>query len=327
MKEGSTLLKIGAVARLTGLSVHVLRKWEERHRAVVPVRTGRGERLYQREDVRRLALIKRLTEAGVGLAEVAAMAIDDLERVAAEVVVGKTAHQQGRASAVRVMLVGDALPALASRGLTDSGHISIVSSSSNVHGLARAGADADYGAAADVLVLELPTLQLASANEVRDAMSHCGTAACVVIYGFASEAALTLLRRPGIALLRAPASVETLQQTLLQLVATLDTVTPAPAALLPAAERAAVPAPRLSREIVARVAATSPSVKCECPKHIAEIVFNLMAFEQYSHECETLDPDDEALHRFLGDTAATARAAFEEALVRVARAEGIPLEG
>ena len=33
-------LKIGAVARLTGLSVHTLRKWEDRYGAVEPRRNG-----------------------------------------------------------------------------------------------------------------------------------------------------------------------------------------------------------------------------------------------------------------------------------------------
>ena len=56
-------LKIGAVARLTGLSAHNLRKWEERYGAVSPHRTGSGERLYTRDDVRRLILIYEVLSA------------------------------------------------------------------------------------------------------------------------------------------------------------------------------------------------------------------------------------------------------------------------
>jgi len=68
-------------------------------------------------------------------------------------------------------------------------------------------------------------------------------------------------------------------------------------------------------------------VRCECPHHIAELLFSLSAFEEYSERCENDNPDDAALHGYLKVTAGSARAAFEEALARVAEAEGIRLDG
>lgn len=47
---------IGAVSKLTGLSVDTLRMWERRYKVVVPERDGRG-RLYSEDDVRRLQLL------------------------------------------------------------------------------------------------------------------------------------------------------------------------------------------------------------------------------------------------------------------------------
>jgi DNA-binding transcriptional MerR regulator/methylmalonyl-CoA mutase cobalamin-binding subunit len=52
---------VAAVVRLTGLSEHVLRAWERRHRAVVPWRSSGGTRRYSAADVARL----RLLAAGV----------------------------------------------------------------------------------------------------------------------------------------------------------------------------------------------------------------------------------------------------------------------
>jgi DNA-binding transcriptional MerR regulator len=55
---------VGAVARLTGLSVHVLRAWERRHGAVHPQRTPRGSRRYTEADVARLRLLRAAVSDG-----------------------------------------------------------------------------------------------------------------------------------------------------------------------------------------------------------------------------------------------------------------------
>ena len=46
-------------------------------------------------------------------------------------------------------------------------------------------------------------------------------------------------------------------------------------------------------------------------------------FEIYSAQCENRDDDDAALHRYLHQVTAQARSLIEEALERVAAAEGI----
>ena len=82
----SANLKIGAVARLTGISVHTLRKWEDRYAAVQPRRTEGGERVYTRPDLKRLALIKRLSDAGLSLREIATLTLEELETAWVEAV-------------------------------------------------------------------------------------------------------------------------------------------------------------------------------------------------------------------------------------------------
>ena len=66
-------------------------------------------------------------------------------------------------------------------------------------------------------------------------------------------------------------------------------------------------------------------MRCECPHHLADIVLSLRAFEDYSKACENRNPDDAALHHYLWRSAAQARALFEDAIVHVAKAEGIEL--
>ena len=69
--EGNEIFGISAVSRLTGISDHVLRIWERRHRAVDPLRTDSRRRQYSREDIRRLTLLKTLTESGDSIGNLA----------------------------------------------------------------------------------------------------------------------------------------------------------------------------------------------------------------------------------------------------------------
>ena len=72
---------IGAVARRTGLSVHVLRAWERRYGAVDPLRTEAGGRLYTEADLSKLRLLKRLTEAGHGIGRIAPLTLEELRTI------------------------------------------------------------------------------------------------------------------------------------------------------------------------------------------------------------------------------------------------------
>lgn len=69
---------IGVVADRTGLSVHQLRAWERRHRAVDPERTAGGHRLYTDEDLRRLELLAELTERGRRIGQLAGLPTGEL---------------------------------------------------------------------------------------------------------------------------------------------------------------------------------------------------------------------------------------------------------
>lgn len=77
-------LTIAAAARSTGLSAHVIRVWEKRYAAVTPVRTKSNRRLYARDQVERLRLLARLTQAGRPIGTIAQLPTDTLRALAAE---------------------------------------------------------------------------------------------------------------------------------------------------------------------------------------------------------------------------------------------------
>lgn len=76
---------IHLAARLTGLSTHVIRIWEQRYRAVDPKRTPANHRLYSPSDIERLTLLRDLTRAGHNIGQVARLPTDKLRALAASI--------------------------------------------------------------------------------------------------------------------------------------------------------------------------------------------------------------------------------------------------
>ena len=77
---------------------------------------------------------------------------------------------------------------------------------------------------------------------------------------------------------------------------------------------------------LARMAGMSSSMLCECPRHVAEIIAQLVSFEQYSQECLNKTSEDARLHAYLHSVSGSARALFEHALQMLAEHEGLALQ-
>jgi DNA-binding transcriptional MerR regulator len=53
------------------LSIDTIRAWEKRYRAIVPERAGGGQRLFSRDDVERLVLLREIVAAGTTISRIA----------------------------------------------------------------------------------------------------------------------------------------------------------------------------------------------------------------------------------------------------------------
>jgi DNA-binding transcriptional MerR regulator/methylmalonyl-CoA mutase cobalamin-binding subunit len=73
---------IQLASKLSGLSQHVIRIWERRYSALSPTRTGTNRRMYCDEAVKRLKLLKILTENGHRIGGVARLGTAELEDLA-----------------------------------------------------------------------------------------------------------------------------------------------------------------------------------------------------------------------------------------------------
>ncbi len=72
---------IRVAASKTGLSTHVIRMWERRYGAVEPDRTDTKRRLYSDKDIQRLTLLRRATQAGANIGQIANLPNDDLREL------------------------------------------------------------------------------------------------------------------------------------------------------------------------------------------------------------------------------------------------------
>ena len=300
-------MPIGAVTQLTGISSHTLRKWESRYGAIEPVRSDTGRRLYTQEHVQRLTLLRDLTRRGHQISGLADMSNAELEDMA-----GGTAPSTTEAAIGKAVVVG---PVLCARlaGVTTTRRIELVSEPA-ASWLETAVPPSEEEVA---LVVELPTVSEPSIARLAE-LRRQAFARVVVVYGFAAQATLRKLLNAGVLCLKGPTTAD-------ELLRNLD-LPDDRATVLEALAENAIPAHRFTEESIAKLAALSPQLQCECPNHIAQLVLDISAFEQYSLECEDSDPAERALHARLRLVAANARALFEEAVAIVAESEGLPLE-
>ena len=307
MSRDHAAMPIGAVTQLTGISSHTLRKWESRYGAIEPERSDSGRRLYTREHVQRLTLLRDLTRRGHQISRLSGMSNQQLEALTDDAV-----PQTSEESVVRAIVVGPVLSARLSAA-TSSRPLELISEAAATW-LETASTPADEDVA---LVVELPTVSERSIDRLA-ALRRGGFARVVAVYGFAAQATLRRLLNAGVLCLKGPTTADELLRNL--------ELPEASVTVLEALEQGAIPAHRFSEESIARLAALSPKLQCECPNHIAQLVLDISAFEQYSLECEDSDPAERLLHARLRLVAANARALFEEAVAIVAENEGLPLE-
>ena len=318
----------GAVARMVRIPVATLRIWERRYQVVGPTLTDSGHRLYSGADVERLLLIKQLVDRGHAIGSLARLPMAGLLEIA-----DARAALDAPAGALpptrtRTALIGLGLPrrlgALPlARVATWADLASADQDSAELAPADAAGPGTPL--AADLLVAELPTLQPDTATRLLALMRRLGVTHAVVLYGFGPEAVAQRLRRAGCRLQRLPLDDAALQALVGEIVASpAAAATGQPAAPL-AVPAGGVPPRRFDDEALAQLAAASGTMACECPRHVAELVMLLGHFETYSAECVNRGPDDAALHTHLQRVAGTARAMFEDALLRVAEAEALPL--
>lgn len=322
-KEFQNLHRIGAVSALSGVPVSTLRIWETRYGAFAPRKTGGQHRLYGGQDVLRAGLLRQLTEAGHAISTIARLDADALTGLLHQQrsAHARQAHPEAMAESLSVAVIGLPLAArLQSPRLTQALHPLLLRVGPTLAELpsGQAARSAPWTEAPALLTVQLNSLHLSSQRAIEALARHQGIARVIVLYRFAPESTVETLKASGALVRREPVSDTELAE-LVRAVMPLQ----APG-LLPGGQLIA--GRRYSDQTLARIAAISSPMLCECPRHVAELITQLASFEQYSQDCLHRSTDDAALHAYLCAVSGSARALFEQALARVAAHEGITIE-
>ena len=312
---------IGAVAKLTGLSDHTIRVWERRYGAVIAKRAANGRRVYEPADVEKLGLLKALTDQGLSIGQIAGDTLDALRERAdslAQIAPARVPETIG------IAVLGEYLPGQLLDNKRNIAPLEIL-----VADTSRDRFEADLARhKVDVVVVESPVLDDTVTRQLSELMEHAGAARGVLAYRFGRARDVEHAGGSTVVTVRTPVDVLELRSTILGAYSSMAAV---PATGAKVADTQAtdwqfdgpVAPRRFNNKQLSRLARASTAIDCECPHHLAQLVGDLTAFEIYSAQCANRDDEDAALHRYLHQTTAEARALIEVALARVAEAEGI----
>lgn len=325
--------EISAVARLTGISSHVLRVWERRYGVVEPHRSDSKRRRYTRDDIQRLSLLKTLVDNGHAIGTIAKIATAQLEERLSNALEARVAddslESKAPAGVCRVVMSGTKIRQAVRSAADHTPALRIVgefTTPEEIISSLRPGS-------ADLLILERDTIFPEDIEEIQDLVATIKVRRAILVYQFASEDTIQPLDIKRITALRAPVDAAEIQLACISDIQlalrsgrpshSSGEVSPQPVApLRPVAE---IPERAFSDEQLVRAARISPAVKCECPHHLASLLSSLVAFERYSEQCEDRSSEDAALHAYLHRTTAQCRSWMEAALAEVLVQEGIEL--
>tara|TARA_R110002096_G_scaffold273422_9_gene467297 strand:- start:34919 stop:35890 length:972 start_codon:yes stop_codon:yes gene_type:complete len=313
--------QIGTVARLTGLTVHCIRAWESRYQVVEPQRSENNRRFYVRSDIRRLTLLKSLADAGHSIGTIAPLDTGQLEERLRNDRIGQAARLgEVEMEVCRVVVVGSSAQSLFASHSGKLEDFEIVAQFATLEQVKIS----DPAMVADIAVVSCPTVFPDTLAAVQTLSDSIGARRVILIYGFAQSITLNSLhRKPGITAIRGPVNAEELRLACLADVQLSKPSTNYPVQVVP--DGVAIPIRKFTDQQLAKVIKVSSSIQCECPQHLASLLFSLTAFEAYCAECENRSPEDAQLHAYLHESTASSRASIEQALERVIEAEGIQI--
>lgn len=316
-------IEISTIARLTGLTTANIRMWEKRYNVVQPSRTESQRRLYTEADLRRLTLLKTLVDMGDPIRSLAPLSDEELEnRIHSTTISPTTAPpQQNSTGNCRLAVVGYQIVAMLENDKL--ANTEVVADFDDLDEAERTLSNLS----ADLLIIECPALFEDTAQRVRRLITKTNAIRAIVIYHFAQHRALDLMddSLSLITKIRGPINHSELHLACAADIAMANRKSSPVLDNLPAIRKFSdeIPARKFNDKQLALISQATPTVECECPNHLANLVTNLQSFETYSAECESRNEADAKMHAYLHRSTAQARALIEDALKALVEFEGI----
>ncbi|MFK7897943.1 MAG: MerR family transcriptional regulator [Myxococcota bacterium] len=331
--------QIGTVSSLTGIDAHTIRAWERRYGAIKPMRSETSRRLYTDDIVERLQLLKGLVDCSEAISTIAHLSDDALrERLAQMAEHEEHSSQSTRERSEpdrppRVALCAPTLQIQIGMNAQSMSDFDVVSSESSADSLLQAL----RANPCEVVLVELDSLKDDALTKIRTFLGAPGNPLVFVLHRFASRNDLARLARAGASLVHTPIRLESLKRIVLDqvIITRAKQRRAAPSAPAFAGEgqfganghlsTGTAPPRRFDDAKLARLLEITTAVACECPNHLSSLISGLIAFEEYSRNCESRDEEDAAQHHRLAVGTAEARARMESLLVDLCAHEGIAI--
>ena len=320
--QNGSLHKIGAVSSLSGVPTPTLRVWELRYETFEPQKTESKHRLYTDDDVLKATILKRLTEQGHAISNIAKLSTTALNNLLQQ----QQETNQRKASAdlkgqtVSIAVIGLPLAAkIESKKFTFSFNNQVIRIT-DIFSTLQQALEAKFQKNPQILLIHTNSLHAGVQVDIHRLAQINNALQIIVLYNYGQEPIIESMKHCGMIVRREPISDSDLADLINSVLLINNESSPwnlTTGMLIP---------PRKYDDIeLMRVASISTDVLCECPKHVSEIITQLASFEQYSHECLNNSTEDAHLHAYLSSVSGSARALFESALEMVAKHEGIQL--
>jgi len=296
--------------------------WEIRYATFNPHKTEGRHRLYTDDDVLKATLLKRLTEQGHAISNIAKLSSHALNNLLQK---QQTSNQSKSRSLVQNQTVSLAVVGVTLAGRIESKKftLSFNNNAIRVTDIFNDLADAlgsEFQQNPEILIVKVNSLHAGVQVDIHKLAQNCQALQVIVLYNFGQEKVIEFLKLSGMLVRREPIP-DTELADLINSVLLIDTKQNT--SVLTAGT--VIPQRKYSDKTLTRVAGISTNVLCECPRHVAEIISQLISFEQYSHDCLNKSSEDAHLHAYLSSVSGSARALFESALEVIAKHEGIDL--
>ena len=316
------LHKIGAVSSLSGVPTPTLRVWEVRYATFSPLKTQGQHRLYSDDDVLKATLLKRLTEQGHAISNIANLSSQALNNLLMQQQSSNRYQAQTQTDdrTISMAIVGLALAGrIESKKFTLSFNNHEIKVTDIFNDVSDA-LGASFQKPTQILLVKTNSLHAGMEVDIHKLAQNCQALQVIVLYNYGQQNIIESMKHAGMIVRREPISDSDLADLInsVLLVGTDRKTTGLVVGAL-------IPQRKYSDATLAKVAGISSNVLCECPRHVAEIIAQLASFEQYTHECLNKSSEDAHLHAYLSSVSGSARALFESALEMVAKHEGIEL--
>ena len=313
--ENSQLYKIGAIARLTGITPMTIRMWQTRYDAVSPVRTEGKQRLYTERDLTKLSLLKELTDHGDSIGMVAGLTVEELEnRLKEQTLKRGTREKQTNHTPIKVAVLGYGFPQL---GNADVGAYAAPLELVGQFNPENALSNEIKACQPDLLIFQIASLQPDSPDLIEEAIEHSGAQGACVVYAFGPKKVVRDITNGLILPLRAPVNVQELTLAANHLLKSAGRPRAEDETAVQIQQR------RYSDPQLWEIVNQPNAIKCECPQHLSHILFSLNNFEAYMKDCENRNTKDAEVHQYLHKVAAESRACLEKAMDKLVEHENL----